>query len=252
LKEETTMTQQTANRPRDPRMPVGVQHKRTLPSDVKIQARVGGHLPPEWKDKCPLTGRFFEARDALQSKVRRLRDLAQKIDKAVAQGGQAARLHAGPALASAGRKALKELEAERARIEDAREVADGSLQQFWKETFTPKDRATAMQIRDALNRTDERERRKRALEHLDDRDVAAAVLAAPPLASGLSRKEWDTLRMEAERRHAPDLQQSRHLVSEAHERVQGAARVAEEMIAELAGLELRHGQWRAPWEVDED
>ena len=247
------MTQQTKNRPRDPRMPVGFQHQTSLPSDVKIEGSIGGAMAASWRKDCPLTERFFGHRDALRSEVTRVRNLAQKIDQKVKAGGQAARLHAGPALASAGRKALKELERRLEKMEADRQEAEGSLEGFWKETFSVRDNLVAAQVRDSLRSVPEKDRKRRLLEHLDDPDVASAVLRAPPLASGLSKKEHAALTREAERRHAPHLHRSRTLVSEAHERAMAAARVAEKMIAEMSGIERdRDGVWRAPWEIGDD
>jgi hypothetical protein len=222
-----------------------------IPSDAAIELKIGGMFQPEWQERSIVAPAASSIEDA-RRKVKSVAIAAKRIADATQANPQSAPLHLA-GLARAGANAITALQ-EGDRTAGAHLSALGSIeQQFRNEVFPVRDASMAMQVRDALLRTSEADRMARLREHMQDRDVVAAVLWAPPLASGLSAEQHAAFREAAEMHHVAELVETRNIVGRAFAEAQRSRKMAVELIAGMAGLTRgTDGRYRAPWEVSLD
>lgn len=231
---------------RTPKLPPAV------PSATAIEAKIGAGIRPEWLERTraiqPALRYVQDARQRVTKMAERVREIAAKNDP------QASTL-AAASLATAGKTTIQHLSTGQlaSALNDEHTAALKALDALSAEKFKAGDPIVSMQVRDSIRNLPQKDRVRELRKHLDDVSVCAAVLTAPPLASGLSAEEHRAIRLEAEQRHVPGIHETRDIIDRSYGEAMRSATAAVEMIAQMTNL-TRHsdGTYRAAWEIDID
>lgn len=191
------------------------------------------------------------AGDVRYQAVGQVADAARKIE-ALPPEARALNLER---LAKAGLTAVKAIE-EAAKAENTYHDLIGGFAATVRDQLhtipnIPNTNFAAAQVRDYIRSLQKGKKTEALSEALGDLDATRAILGAPPMASGLTRDEYNAFELRAILKYMPDIHEKRSIVHRSREIFGMAKRNAIKMTAETAGLKQKAGgEWVPVWQID--